>query len=71
MADRLDTIERLANATAGLVMSQQELIADLERQLAQVRAELREVGATANGAMDKWPARPRLREVAPNNAELA
>ena len=38
------------SATAELVQLKHETIVDLQRELAQVGAELREVRATANGA---------------------
>ena len=49
-AERLDAVERLACCTAELVRTQAEEIAELRSDLAQTRAELRQVSAVAAGA---------------------
>ena len=49
-AERLEAIDRLARSTARLVQTQQELIEEMRRDLADTRAELRQVKATAYGA---------------------
>ena len=47
---RLDAIERVARSCASLVQLQTEALQEMQRELDQVRTELRQVKAMANGA---------------------